>query len=118
MFDIASTELLLIALVALLVIGPKDLPRVLRSLGQWIAKARAVTSQFKLGFDDMIRQAELEELEKKWKSNNEKIMRENSPEMDYSDESAPSESVASSINADEPASKKPRPKRKAKVKAE
>jgi hypothetical protein len=45
-------------------------------------------------------------------------MRENSPEMDYSDESAPSESVAASINADEPASNKPRPKRKAKVKAE
>ncbi len=76
MFDIASTELLLVMLVALLVIGPKDLPRVLRVVGQWVGKARGVAAQFRSGFDEMVRQSELEEMEKKWKAENERIMRE------------------------------------------
>lgn len=76
MFDIASTELLLVALVALLVIGPKDLPRVLRVVGQWVGKARGVAAQFRSGFDEMVRQSELEEMEKKWKAENDRIMRE------------------------------------------
>ena len=66
MFDIASGELLLVALVALLVIGPKDLPRVLRYVGQWVGKARRMASHFRSGIDEMVRQSELEELEKKW----------------------------------------------------
>lgn len=65
MFDIASGELLLVALVALLVIGPKDLPRVLRYVGQWVGKARRMASHFRSGIDEMVRQSELEELEKK-----------------------------------------------------
>ncbi len=76
MFDIASSELMLVVLVALLVIGPKDLPRVLRVVGKWVGKARGVAAHFRSGFDEMIRQSELEELEKKWKSENERIMRE------------------------------------------
>jgi sec-independent protein translocase protein TatB len=75
-FDIASSELMLVVLVALLVIGPKDLPRVLRVVGKWVGKARGVAAHFRSGFDEMIRQSELEELEKKWKSENERIMRE------------------------------------------
>ena len=42
MFDVAPTELMLVAIVALVVIGPKDLPRVLRMVGQWVGKARRV----------------------------------------------------------------------------
>jgi sec-independent protein translocase protein TatB len=76
MFDIASTELLLVMLVALLVIGPKDLPKVLRVVGKWVGKARGVAAQFRSGFDEMVRESELEELEKKWKAENERIMRE------------------------------------------
>lgn len=76
MFDIAPTELLLVAVVALLVIGPKDLPRAMRFVGQWLAKARGVARHFRSGMDEMIRQAELEEMEKKWAAENERIMRE------------------------------------------
>ena len=76
MFDIASSELLLVALVALLVIGPKDLPRVLRYVGNWIGKARKVAAQFRNGFDEMVRESELADLEKKWASENERIMRD------------------------------------------
>ncbi len=83
MFDIASGELLLVALVALLVIGPKDLPKVLRFVGNWVGKARNVASQFRSGFDEMVRQAELDELEKKWKAENERIMAEHPPTREY-----------------------------------
>lgn len=76
MFDIASSEFLLVMLVALLVIGPKDLPKVLRVVGQWVGKARNVVAQFRGHFDEMIRQSELEEMEKKWQAENERIMRE------------------------------------------
>ena len=80
MLDVAPTELLLVAVVALLVIGPKDLPRAMRFVGQWIAKARGVARHFRTGIDEMIRQAELEEMEKKWAAENERIMREHPPE--------------------------------------
>lgn len=78
MFDIAPTELLLVALIALVVIGPKDLPRAMRFVGNWIAKARGVARHFRSGIDEMIRQSELEEMEKKWAAENERIMREHS----------------------------------------
>ncbi len=76
MFDVASSELLLVVLVALLVIGPKDLPKALRVVGKWVGKARGVAAHFRSGFDEMVRQSEIEELEKKWKAENERIMRE------------------------------------------
>ena len=74
MFDIGSSELLVIAVVALLVIGPKDLPRVLHMIGKWVAKARSMTNQFKSGLEEMAREAELEEMEKKWAEHNRRIM--------------------------------------------
>jgi sec-independent protein translocase protein TatB len=90
MFDIASSELLLVALVALLVIGPKDLPRVLRMVGNWVGKARSVANQFRAGFDEMVRQSELEEMEKKWAAENERIMREHpTPVLENTAASAP-----------------------------
>lgn len=75
MFDIAPTELLIIAVVALVVIGPKDLPRVMRTVGHWVGRARGMARHFRTGMDAMIREAELEEMEKKWKAENERIMR-------------------------------------------
>lgn len=80
MFDIAPTELLLVALVALVIIGPKDLPRAMRFVGQWVARARGVARHFRTGIDEMIRQAELEEMEKKWKAENDRIMSEHPPQ--------------------------------------
>jgi sec-independent protein translocase protein TatB len=83
MFDIASSELILVALIALLVIGPKDLPRVLRYVGNWLGKARRMAAHFRSGIDEMVRQSELEELEKKWQAENERIMREHPPKREY-----------------------------------
>ena len=88
MFDIASSELLLVALVALLVIGPKDLPRVLRYVGNWVGKARSVAAQFRNGFDEMVRESELADLEKKWAAENERIMLEH-PATSYDSEPPP-----------------------------
>ena len=76
MFGIDSAELLIIALVALVVIGPKDLPRVMRAIGNFIGQARGMARHFRSGIDTMIREAELEDMEKKWKADNERIMRE------------------------------------------
>ena len=76
MFDIAPTELLLVAIVALVVIGPKDLPKAMRVVGYWVGRARGVARQFRAGFDNMVREAELEEMEKRWAAENARIMRE------------------------------------------
>lgn len=76
MFDIAPTELLLVAVIALVVIGPKDLPRAMRFVGNWIGKARGMARHFRSGLDTMMREAELEDLEKQWRQQNEDIMRE------------------------------------------
>lgn len=76
MFDIAPTELLLIVVVAVLVIGPKDMPVALRAVGRWIGQIRRVSGHFRSGLDAMIREAEMQEMEKKWREQNEKIMRE------------------------------------------
>ena len=86
MFDIAPTELLLCAVVALVVIGPKDLPKAMRVLGYWVGRARGVARHFRAGIDTMIRESELAEMEKKWAEENERIMREHpvatdAPEM-------------------------------------
>jgi sec-independent protein translocase protein TatB len=76
MFDVAPTEFMLVAVIALVVIGPKELPRVLRMIGQWVGKARGVARQFRSGFDEMMRESELAEMEKKWAEENAKIMAE------------------------------------------
>lgn len=76
MLDIGSTELLMIVIVAIVVIGPKDLPRALYKVGQVIGKAKGVARHFRTGLDAMVREVELEEMEKKWKADNERIMRE------------------------------------------
>lgn len=76
MFDVAPSEFLLVAVIALVVIGPKDLPRVMRAVGKWVGKARGVARQFRAGFDEMVRESELREMEAKWRAENERIMRE------------------------------------------
>ncbi len=62
MLDIGWSEMLLIAVVAIVVIGPKDLPKALRTVGQWVGRARRVAREFKDSVDDMVRDSELDEL--------------------------------------------------------
>ena len=74
MFDIGASELLLTVIVAIVVIGPKDLPLALRTAGKWIGKVRRVSGHFRSGIENMIREAEMEEMEKKWAAQNAAIM--------------------------------------------
>ena len=76
MFDIGFPEMAVIAMIAVIVIGPKELPRALATAGKWMGKARGVMANFRTGLDAMIREAELQEMEKKWASENERIMKE------------------------------------------
>jgi len=62
MIDLSWSHILIVLVVALVVVGPKDLPRLMRMIGQWIGKARAMADQFKKSFDEMARQSELDEL--------------------------------------------------------
>ena len=62
MFDIGWPELFIIAVVVLLVVGPKDLPKVLRTVGHLAGKAKAITREFRSHVDDMIRDSELEDV--------------------------------------------------------
>ncbi|WP_374577270.1 Sec-independent protein translocase protein TatB [Phenylobacterium sp.] len=62
--DVGGLELLVIAAVALIVVGPKDLPVMLRKLGQFTAKIRGMANEFRASFDEMARQSELDELRK------------------------------------------------------
>jgi sec-independent protein translocase protein TatB len=64
MLDFSWSHILILLIVALVVVGPKDLPRLMRIVGQWMGKARAMADQFRKSFDDMARQAELDELRK------------------------------------------------------
>jgi len=68
MFGIDSPELLVIAIVALVVIGPKELPSMLRSWGKWMAQARGMASEFRGHVDEMVRQSELDEVKKQLES--------------------------------------------------
>ena len=64
MFGIDSPELLVIAVVALVVIGPKELPGMLRSWGKWMAQMRGMASEFRGHVDEMVRQSDLDEVKK------------------------------------------------------
>jgi sec-independent protein translocase protein TatB len=94
MFGVDSSELLVVAVIALLVIGPKDLPKAMRAVGHFVGRARGMARHFRAGFDTMMREAELEEMEKKWREENERIMREHpfaEPVADPASLAAPAE---------------------------
>jgi len=81
-FDIAPSEFLLTAIVAVVVIGPKDLPRAMRTMGRWMGAVRRVSGHFRSGIETMIREAEMEDMEKKWREQNEAIMKAHPPALD------------------------------------
>src|SRR5262252_2689094 len=77
MFDIGWSELLVIAVVAVIVIGPKDLPRVMRTVGHYAGKLRRAASDFQRQFDEAMRETEIDEVRKAIES-----VRENTPAAD------------------------------------
>ena len=74
MFGVDTSELLVVAIVALLFIGPKELPRVMMKVGRWVGQMRGYARHFTAGIENVIREAELEEMEKKWREENQRIL--------------------------------------------
>jgi sec-independent protein translocase protein TatB len=113
-FGVDSTELAVVAILALIFIGPKDLPRVLRTVGYWVGRMRGMARHFTSGIETMIREAELEEMEKKWREENERIMQLHPSEAHYpepgqSDEMPPVASVEIPAEEELPPEKRPLP---------
>ena len=85
MFGVDTSEFLVVAVIALLFIGPKDLPRVMMQVGRWIGKARGYARHFTSGVESVIREAELDEMEKKWREENQKILAQYPADAHYPD---------------------------------
>lgn len=83
MFGVDSSELVIVAVLALIFIGPKELPATLRTVGKWVGRARAHARHFTSGIENMVREAELEEMEKKWRDENDRIMRDHPAALPY-----------------------------------
>ena len=62
MLDIGWSELLVVAIVAVIVVGPKDLPRLMRTVGRYTSKARGLAREFRASFEELGRETELEEI--------------------------------------------------------
>lgn len=67
MFDIGWSELLVIGIVALVVIGPKDLPQAFRIVGQWVSKARGLAREFQTHVDDLMREADVQDMKREFR---------------------------------------------------
>lgn len=76
MIDLSFSEMLLIAVVAIVVIGPKDLPHVMAKIGRWVGQGKAMVRQFRHGLDEMVRESEYQDMEKRWAEHNRRIMEE------------------------------------------
>ena len=102
MFDLFSWSHILILLgVALVVVGPKDLPRLMHMMGRWAGKARGMANEFKRSFDEMARQSELDELRKEVEA-----LRANNPLSDI--QNTLNESVKVDMGAEAPVTDEPR----------
>lgn len=85
MFGVDSSELIVVAVLALLFIGPKELPRTMMTVGRWIGQVRGYARHFTAGVENVIREAELEEMERKWREENERILAAHPADGDYPD---------------------------------
>ena len=74
MFGVDSSELFIVAVLALIFIGPKELPSTMRTVGRLVGRVRAHARHFTAGIENIMREAELEEMEKRWREENERIM--------------------------------------------
>lgn len=111
MFGVDSTELAVVAILALIFIGPKELPKVMRTIGYWLGRVRGTARHFTAGIENMMREAELEEMEKKWREENERIMRLHPPDAHYPEPGATDEMppVANPDGDELPPEKRPLP---------
>jgi len=91
MFGVDSSELAIVAILALIFIGPKDLPKVMRTVGYWVGRVRGMARHFTAGIENMVREAELEEMEKRWREENERIMQQHPPDAHYPEPGTPDE---------------------------
>ena len=91
MFGIDSSELAVVVILALIFIGPKDLPKVMRTVGYWVGRMRGMARHITAGIENMVREAELEEMEKRWREENERIMRLHPPDARYPEPGAADE---------------------------
>jgi len=107
MFDFFSwSHLLIMLVVALVVVGPKDLPRLMNMAGKWAGKARAMAADFRRSFDEMARESELAELRKEIDD-----LKKNNPVSDLANSMASIESeVNSSVQAVAPAAESVEPR--------
>jgi sec-independent protein translocase protein TatB len=112
MFGVDSSEFLIVAVLALIFIGPKDLPKVMRTVGYWVGRMRGMARHFTSGIENMMREAELEEMEKKWREENERILRLHPADAQYPEPGQPDSMppVADGESDDElPVEKRPLP---------
>src|SRR3569832_670415 len=91
MFGVDSSELAVVAILALIFIGPKDLPKVMRTVGYWVGRVRGMARHFTSGIENMVRDAELEEMEKRWREENERILQLHPATADYAEPGQPDE---------------------------
>jgi sec-independent protein translocase protein TatB len=83
MFGVDTSELLVVAVIALLFIGPNELPRVMMKVGRWVGQVRGYARHFTAGIENVIREAELEEMEKKWREENQRILAQHPADAEY-----------------------------------
>jgi len=76
MFDIGWQELFIVAVLALIVVGPKDLPKTIKTVTTWIRKARMMARDFQSGVDEMVREAELDDVKKQLTDGSEGLKKE------------------------------------------
>ena len=85
MFGVDSTELFIVVVAALIFIPSKDLPIVMRNVGRWIGKVRGYARHFTSGIENMVREAELEEMEQRWREENQRILGQHPADAHYSE---------------------------------
>lgn len=98
-------EFLLVAIVALIVVGPRDLPVMMRRLGQFVAKGRSMAGEFRAAFDDIAKQAELDELRQEI----EDLKRDNALTGAVDDLKAAEKEINASVMASAPSTTAPKP---------
>ena len=94
MFGVDTSEFLVVAVLALLFIGPKELPRVMMTVGRWVGRARGYARHFTAGIENVMREAELEEMDRKWREQNEAILAQYPAEHYYPEGDAAAAPVA------------------------
>lgn len=100
MFGVDSSELLIVAVLALLFIGPKELPHLMLKIGRFVGKIRGYTRHFTAGIENAMREAELEEMEKKWREDNQRILAQYPADGDYPDPVMTPQPVIADLPAD------------------